>query len=311
MFRLAVAVAVAAVVALPTVAAADVRIAVPTSLLGGRVAPANPLPPPDPTDPVPAGDRDAGEVDLADPDFWGLVWPSAAAAMVAPDEVVFDCDEDAQVGSCGLWGSDAAVGGAAELQRATAVEPPESTVAVSRKLRPAIGTWMVSQTPRLTWVPTDGATHYNVQIYLGPKRVASAWTTRPQLTVPPRVIDQGRYYMWSVWPAFGDRAKPTFGDPLGRSVFGVILRPRIVFRATAGGVVGEVRPRIPDGTLALRAPAAVAGRIPSRVRIGSNSRFRLPVSADLAERVTARLVDSGPRPPKGLRSRSDRTAPRP
>jgi hypothetical protein len=112
--------------------------------------------------------------------------------------------------------------------------------------------------------------------------------------------------MWSVWPAFGERTGPAFGDPLGRSVFGVVLRPRIVFQQSGRGVIGEVRPRIPGGTLALRGPASLAGRVPRRVRIGANSRFSLPVSLRGAERITARLVDVGPAPPKGLKRQPGR-----
>jgi hypothetical protein len=301
MFRLTVV--LAAALALPSIAAADVRIAVPPSLLGGRVAPANPLPPPDPANPVNPDDADAGEVDLTDPDFWSLVWPSAAAALGAPDDIVFDCDEDLNPGSCGLWGDAAAgaVASTASLEAAVSAPLPETTVAASRTLRPAVGTWMASQTPRLRWTPATGATHYNVQIYLGRRRVATAWTTRPRLWIPPRIIDQGRYYMWSVWPAFGPRTKPAFGQPIGRSVFGVILRPRIVFRSTSTGVQGEIRPRIPGGLLALGGPRSITSRIPKRIHIGANSRFNLHLTRREAEHVTARLLNSGPRPPKGLR----------
>jgi hypothetical protein len=300
MHRVSVVLAVA--LAIPTVAVADVRITVPPSLLGGRVLPANPLPPPDPTQPTDPDDRDAGEVDLNDVDFWTLVWPSAAAAVGAPDDIVFDCDEDLNPTSCGLWGDAAAVPapGAASLE--VAADPPApATVAVSRKLRPAIGTWMTSQTPRLRWTPAAGATHYNVQIYLGPKRVANAWTTRPELLVPPRVIDQGRYYMWSVWPVYGPRTKPTFGEQVGRSIFGVVLRPRIVFRMRPNGVQAEVRPRIPGGSVVLTGPSKITSRIPRRVTIGANSRFTLNVSRREAEQLTARLVSPGSKPPKGIR----------
>lgn len=299
MFRLTVS--LVAALALPAVAAADVRIAVPPSLLGGRVAPANPLPPPSATDPVPLDDRDAGEVDLTDSNFWSLVWPSAAAAQEVPDDITFDCDEDSQPGSCGLWGRDAAVEPTAAAQQVVAEAAPDTTVDPSRGLRPAIGTWVTTQTPRLRWTAAHGATHYNVQIYLGPRRVATAWTTRPQLVVPRRVIDQGRYYMWSVWPAFGPRTKPAFGPQLGRSVFGVILRPRIVFRSTAGGVQGEVRPRIPGALLQLTGPKSIANRIPKRIRVGGNSRIALHVTRADAERLTARLVSPGPTPPKGIK----------
>ena len=299
MFRLTVS--LVAALALPAVAAADVQIAVPASLLGGRVAPANPQPPPSATDPVPLDDRDAGEVDLADSNFWSLVWPSAAAAQEVPDDITFDCDEDSQPGSCGLWGQDAAAEPTAAAQQVVAEAPPDTTVDPSRRLRPAIGTWMTTQTPRLRWTPAQGATHYNVQIYLGPRRVATAWTTRPQLVVPRRVIDQGRYYMWSVWPAFGPRTKPAFGAQLGRSVFGVILRPRIVFRSTANGVQGEIRPRIPGALLQLIGPKSIGNRIPKRIRVGANSRITLHVARVDAERLTARLLSPGPTPPKGIK----------
>ena len=302
MFRVSACVVVATL-AMASAAAADVRISVPSSLLGGRVAPGNPLPPPDPSDPpVDPNDRDAGEIDLADPDFWPLVWPSEAAAIAAPAEVVFDCDEDTNPTSCGIWGDDATTLSPAGANVHAAGDPvPPSTTNPSRRLRPAIGTWMVSQTPRLSWTPTSGASHYNVQIYLGSKRVASAWTTRPELVVPPRVIDQGRYYMWSVWPATGPRTRPTFGEQIGRSVFGVVLRPRVVFRATANGVRGEVRPRIPGGVLRVSGPADLMRRVPTRVRISPASRIVLRVSLRDAERLTFRLLDVGQRPPKGLR----------
>jgi hypothetical protein len=286
--------ALAAVMALPSIAAADVRIAVPPALLGGRVAPANPLPPPDPGQPE---DADPSEVELSDPEFWSLVWPGAAAPGAAPDDIVMDCDEDANPGSCGLWGDAAAT---TSLQSVSA-DPPETTVAVSRALTPPIGTWMTSQTPTLRWAPSAGATHYNIQIYLGPRRVATAWTTRPKLVVPPRVIDQGRYYMWSVWPATGPRSAPMFGEQIGRSVFGVVLRPRIVFRATARGVQGEVRPRIPGAILVMSGPQSVVRHIPKRVRVGANSRFTLGVSRSDAERLHVCLVDPGQKPPKGIR----------
>ena len=292
MFR--VPLALAAVMVLPSIAAADVRIAVPPALLGGRVAPANPLPPPDPGQPA---DADDTEVDLADAEFWSLVWPSAAAPAAAPDEIDIDCDEDLNPTSCGLWGDAAAT---ASLQSVSA-DPPESTVGVSRRLTPAVGAWMTSQTPKLSWTPSPAASHYNVQIYIGPRRVASAWTTRPQLVIPPRVIDQGRYYMWSVWPATGSRANPVFGEQIGRSVFGVVLRPRIVFRRTARGVQGEVRPRIPGGVLALSGPQSILRHVPKRIRVGANSRFSLGVSVRDSGRLGARLVDPGPTPPKGIR----------
>ncbi len=299
MLRLPLVLAVS--LTIPAAAAAYVRSGVRGVFLGGGVAPANVPPQAPAVDPAVTGDLDAGEIDLSDGNFWSLVWPSAAAAIAMPDEVAA-CDEDTQPGSCGLWGDDAAtLTPGAATQAVAPGQPLEATVAVARSLRPVIGAWMASQTPRLTWAPTPGASHYNVQIYLGPRRVASAWTSKPSLLIPPRAIDQGRYYMWSVWPAFGPRATPRFGEQIGRSVFGVILRPRIVFRSTPNGVRGEVRPRIPGGLLSLSAPRGLTGRVPKRVRIGADSRFALAISKRDAERLAARLLDPGPTPPRGIR----------
>jgi hypothetical protein len=66
-------------------------------------------------------------------------------------------------------------------------------------------------------------------------------------------------------------------------------------------VQGEVRPRIPGGLIALRGPKDIAGRVPKRVRIGANSRINLRLSRRDVERLTARLLDPGTHPPKGLR----------
>lgn len=292
--------ALAAVLALPGLAAADVPIKVPSTLLGGRVAPGNPLPPQAPD--APAG-FDDNEVDIEAEDFWNLVWPSEAAPIAMTDSV--DCDEELEPGACAVW-NDAA----AELMPSGAATqsvqaPPEANLAPARRLRPGLGAWMASQTPTLRWEAEPGASHYHVQIYLGPRRVASAWTARTRLTLPPRLIHQGRYYMWSVWPATGPRRSPVFGPQIGRSVFGVVLRPRVVFRAAPGSsglrAVGEVRPRIPGGVLTIAGPVARSAGLPRRVRIDATSRIRLALPRADAERITLRLVDVGDNPPKGLR----------
>jgi hypothetical protein len=287
--------ALATSLALTGVAAADVPIQVPADLLGGRVAPGNPLP----VDPMARPGFDDTEVDVNEADFWDLVWPSEAAPVAMSDSV--ECDEDLEPGTCGVWNdAAAALVPAGAATRSRDVSPPEDNVAPTRRLRPALGAWMSSQTPTLRWQAEPGASHYHVQIYLGPRRIASVWTAKTRVTLPPRLIDQGRYYMWSVWPATGPRRSPVFGPQIGRSVFGVVLRPRIVVRAAPGSggrsVVGEIRPRIPGGVLALR------GRgVPARVRIDADSRIRLAVPRWQAERITVRLVDPGTNPPKGIR----------
>lgn len=301
MLRLPV-LAVAASLSVPALATADIAIKVPANLLGGRVAPANAVTP-DPGD-IFAGDG----VSVDDPDFWGDVWPDDAGPIEPPADFAAECDEN-DPESCGIWLDDAAglptVPLDAPAASASLATPPESTVAVARRLTPKFGTWMVSQTPTLRWTAEPGATRYNVQIYLGPRRVASAWTTGTSLRLPKRVIDQGRYYMWGVWPGFGPANAPKFKAPIGRSIFGVILRPRVVFHAAKHGVVGEVRPRIPGGVLRLSGPASLRGMFPAKLRIPANSRFRLNLGLADAQRLTARLVDQGNRPPKGLRRKGD------
>ncbi len=301
--------ALATALAVPGAASADVAIKIPRNLLGGRVAPGNALPPPTrdtPADPGTAIDPDFTDgvdgIDLLAPNFWALAWPNDAGPVADPGGFTVDCDEDADPGSCGLWGNEAS-----QLVPLDEVIPtidpgqaPPSTTHVAARLSPSIGTWMADQTPTLRWMPEPGATHYNVQIYLGPRRVASAWTTDTHLTVPPRVLDQGRYYMWGVWPGFGAPKLGEFDDPIGRSVFGVVLRPRIVFTPTSFGVEGQVRPHIPGGVLALRGPRGTAGRVPVRIRIDGRGRIRLRISPDQAERITARLIAPGVHPPRGI-----------
>lgn len=304
--------ALATALAVPSTASADVAIKIPRNLLGGRVAPGNPLPPPAPDSPESgvALDPDFTDgvdgIDLLAPNFWALAWPDDAGPVADPGGFVADCDDDADPGSCGLWGNEAA-----QLVPLDEVIPtidpgpaPASTKDVAARLSPPIGTWMVDQTPTLRWTPEPGATHYNVQIYLGPRRVASAWTTDTHLTVPPRVLHQGRYYMWAVWPGMGAPKLGEFDEPIGRSVFGVVLRPRIVFTPAPFGVQGQVRPHIPGGILALQpGRGTAADRVPARIRIDGRGRIRLRITPDQAERLGARLISPGAHPPRGILAR--------
>lgn len=302
--------ALATALAVPAAASADVAIKIPRNLLGGRVAPGNPLPAPadpaapvDPANPIDPDFTDGVDgVDLSALNFWNLVWPDDAGPVADPASFTTDCDEDVNPGSCGLWGKDAAqlIPLDNVIPTVDPAQAPPTTQDVAARLTPALGTWMGDQTPTLHWTPEPGATHYNVQIYLGPRRVASAWTTSTHLTVPPRVLDQGRYYMWAVWPGFGSPKRDTFNEPIGRSVFGIVLRPRIVFRATATGVVGQIRPHIPGGLIALHAPSTLTGHVPARVRVDRRSRIHLRLSRDEADRLTARLLTPGAHPPRGL-----------
>jgi len=305
----------AALLAVPAAASADVRIQVPRSLLGGTVPAGRPAPPDAarPTAPsVPDGtaaDTEDDGIDPSDPDFWELVWPLDVEPLPFPEDALADACPTGLADDCVLTGVEAGPLPDPTAAVANELSPPPvaSTTAAARHLSPPFAAWMVSQTPTLSWRPARGASSYNVQLLLGRRRVLSAWSRDNHLTVPTHAVDQGRYYVWAVWPAFGPPRRPTFGPPIGRSIFGVILRPRIVFRAIPGShgraVDGEVRPHIPDALLALRRPATVGRRVPARLRTDAGSHVLLRVSLREASHIRPRLLDSGPRPPKGLRRR--------
>jgi hypothetical protein len=81
---------------------------------------------------------------------------------------------------------------------------------------------------RLGWDGVKGAAFYNVQLYLGAKKVLSVWPEDTALDVRAAwrfggkrmTLVPGRY-TWYVWPAFGSRARPTYGDLLGKSTIRV------------------------------------------------------------------------------------------
>jgi hypothetical protein len=293
------AIAVSCLLLAPALASADVPIRVPGDLLGGRVpkAQTTAVAPTDPTD------VDGDGVELDDPEFWSQVFPVGAIALQPPPDLALDCDEEQNPGSCGIWGEEAAELGPEIVPAATtgAAPLPESTVGVSLRLTPSFGTWMSGQTPRLRWTPEPGATRYNVQVYLGPRRVASVWTTGTSIRIPPKVLNQGRYYMWAVWAGKGSARAPQFDQTLGRSIFGIVLRPRIVFTSVRGGVVGEVRPHIPGGRIRL---GGLPGGRSTTITLNPRSRFRLPIARRQAERLTAALRDQGSRPPRGLKAKT-------
>jgi hypothetical protein len=93
----------------------------------------------------------------------------------------------------------------------------------------------------LAWVPTRGATYYNVQVFRlagrGPAasasatKVLSAWPGKARLTLEATWTYDGRAqelrpgrYVWYVWPGLGRRADMRYGKLLGYSVF--VVSPR-------------------------------------------------------------------------------------
>lgn len=94
----------------------------------------------------------------------------------------------------------------------------------------------------LAWVPTRGASYYNVQVFRlaggdpaapsGGAKVLSAWPARASFTLGSAWEYEGRseelrpgVYAWYVWPGLGLRAQGRFGKLLGRSVF-VVTAPK-------------------------------------------------------------------------------------
>jgi hypothetical protein len=191
-----------------------------------------------------------------------------------------------------------------EVAPAVPAVPPaaeELRSAFGGLISPGPAAWLRWQTPLLRWRPAPGAQYYNVQIFRGARRVVNAWTRAPRLRLPQDALDQGRTYVWTVWPGTGRRPEARFGAPIGRSMFGVTLRPRIVLHGRGRGLVAETRPHIPGGVIDLSGPAVRRGLAPSRLAVGPGGRFRLGIRRAAANRLSARLLTPGPHPPIGLR----------
>lgn len=309
MRRTSLAAVTAALLALPGTAAADVFVQVPAPFLGGPIwnplaatspeatgrpslaprADADPCQGSAPGDCVVLG-RDA-EVELA---------PLPAPGPAGPGDVGDGVGIEAEPTP------DADTPGAEEQERrplpATPPTPAEMPLVYGDLVFPAPAFWLPWQRPTLRWRAQQGATYYNVQIFRGTRRVLNAWSEDTRLRVPEGVLRQGRSYVWVVWPARGPRREARYAAALGRSTFAVTLRPRIVFRRTAGGLAsGEIRPHIPFATLSLNRPASLAKRVAPSITLDARSRFVIPISTRAAERLGARLIARGPNPPVGLR----------
>lgn len=321
MRRTALLATLAAGLAAPAIASADVDINVPVTLLGGPIA--SPLPALTPEG-VAAGPgrpslapggavRCMGAADgdclvwgpLADVEPVPVPLPGPGGLAPAPDDGVGVDDDPPPDADTGEPPSE---GGAVEQQvrprpiPAVAPVPAELKAAFGGLVSPKAADWLAWQRTTLRWKAVPRATDYNVQVFRGQRRVLNAWSKNTRLPVPMGVLKQGRTYVWVVWPANGPRRAARFALPVGRSTFAVTLRPRIVFRAAGPRSVGaEVRPHIPFGTLRLRRPAELRSRVPSVVTISGRGRFTLPISKQAAERLGAVLADRGTEPPVGLR----------
>jgi hypothetical protein len=72
---------------------------------------------------------------------------------------------------------------------------------------------------RLTWPLRKGARYYNVQVFVGKKRVFVGWPSHGALRLPKGKLKRGKHYTWYVWPGIGAKAKARYGKLIGRNVF--------------------------------------------------------------------------------------------
>jgi hypothetical protein len=90
--------------------------------------------------------------------------------------------------------------------------------------RPLAGA-RVNVPPVLDWASVPKATFYNVQLYLGSRKILSAWPARSKLKLSRTWSYKGAHrlkkgsYRWYVWPAFGGRSQARYGQLLGQANF--------------------------------------------------------------------------------------------
>jgi fibronectin type 3 domain-containing protein len=101
--------------------------------------------------------------------------------------------------------ASAAVYAAATMPAAGPLSPPTGSV--------------LSGTAHLTWRLVAKATYYNVQVYLGKKRVAIAWPRGTSWAVPAGALKKGQTYTWYVWPGLGAQKAARYGSLIGKATF--------------------------------------------------------------------------------------------
>ncbi|MDP9255083.1 MAG: Ig-like domain-containing protein [Actinomycetota bacterium] len=72
---------------------------------------------------------------------------------------------------------------------------------------------------RLSWPVAKGAKYYNVQVYVGKKRILVSWPARRALQLPRAKLKRGTTYTWYVWPGLGAKAKAHYGKLIGKNAF--------------------------------------------------------------------------------------------
>jgi hypothetical protein len=76
------------------------------------------------------------------------------------------------------------------------------------------------------WAQVPNARYYNLQLWLGPRRLGSWWPSHAWLRLPARWRFDGRQqrlvdgeYQWYLWPGRGPRSLGRYGPMLGKSTF--------------------------------------------------------------------------------------------
>jgi hypothetical protein len=94
--------------------------------------------------------------------------------------------------------------------------------------KPALGA-RVKAPPLLAWRAVPKATYYNVQLFIGGRKILTSWPTGTSFQVPRSWRFQGRTYRltpgtyrWYVWPGFGPRAANRYGKLIGTRTFVVV-----------------------------------------------------------------------------------------
>ena len=89
----------------------------------------------------------------------------------------------------------------------------------------------VSRPPLLRWSAVRGARYYNVQLFLGTRKVLSEWPRHPRLRLERSWRYRGHnrrltpgLYRWFVWPGYGRRTQHRYGRLLGTRRF--VVAPR-------------------------------------------------------------------------------------
>ena len=57
----------------------------------------------------------------------------------------------------------------------------------------------------------SGRRYYNVQLYLGSKRVTQSWPKSASFKIPRSKLKKGKTYTWYVWPGVGKKSAGRYG----------------------------------------------------------------------------------------------------